>query len=135
MTAIFIDSSFIIAFNNKQDVHHKNARALWDKIEGMVFGQYFISDYVFDEVVSVSLRKSNDKAGTVALGTKLLQSIPIINIDNHIFREAWKIFTDTKLNLSFTDCTNLALLELIGTNKIATFDKAFKEIKNIEVID
>ena len=134
MATIFLDASFIIAFDNEKDVHHKEARELWKKIESAAFGQYFISDYIFDEVISVSLRKSNDKIGTVQLGEKLLQSMLIINIDNHIFKEAWEIFRESKLNLSFTDCTNLVLLKLIGSNKIATFDKAFKEIKGIEVI-
>ena len=133
--AIFLDTSFIIAFDNEKDVHHKNAREIWKKIEAMAYGQYFISDYIFDEIIAVSLRKSGDKNGTVALGEKLLKSMPIINVDKHIFEEAWKIFLESKLNLSFTDCTNLVLLNLIGSNKIATFDKAFKEIKDIDVIN
>jgi len=66
MAAIFLDASFIIALDNKDDVHHQKARDTWEKIEGMAFGQYFMSDYIFDEVISVSLRKSNDKAGTIA---------------------------------------------------------------------
>ena len=133
--AIFLDTSFIIAFDNEKDVHHKNAREIWKKIEAMAYGQYFISDYVFDEIIAVSLRKSGDKTGTATLGEKLLKSMPIINIDKHIFEEAWKVFLESKLNLSFTDCTNLVLLNLIGSNKIATFDKAFKEIKDIDVLN
>jgi len=67
------------------------------------------------------------------MGKKLIRSVPMINIDNHLFEEAWRILIESKL--SFTDCTNLVLLKLIGSNKIATFDKAFKEIKDIEVIN
>lgn len=135
MSTIFLDTSFIIAFDNIDDVHHEKARELWKNIENMLLGQYFISDYIFDEIVAVSLRKSKDKTATVLLCEKIIQSIPIINIDKNIFDEAWKIFKETKTNMNFTDCTSLVLLKLIGSNKIATFDKAFKELNEIEVIE
>ncbi len=131
---ILLDSSFIVAFNNEKDVHHKRAIDLWSKIETLEFGQYFISDYIFDEVISVSMRKTN-KDGTITLGRNIIKSMPIVNIDNHLFDESWELFRELKQSLSFTDCTNLAILRLVGTKKITTFDKAFKTIKGLEVID
>lgn len=131
---ILLDASFIIAFDNEKDVHHKKAREIWKKIENLSFGQYFISDYIFDEIIGVSLRKTN-KEGTVKLGQNIIASMPIINIDDSVFEQAWKLFEENNNGLSFTDCTNVILLDFIDTKKIATFDKAFKEIKNIEVIN
>ncbi len=135
MATILLDTSFVIAFDNEKDVHHKKAREIWNKIENIQYGQYFISDYIFDEIVAVSLRKSNDKKGTIVLCEKLIQSIPIINLDKHMFDEAWRIFKETKTNMNFTDCTNLVLLKLLGSDKIVTFDKAFKELDDVEVIE
>ena len=132
--AIILDSSFILAFDNLDDFHNKKAKELWKRIEGMEFGQYFISDYIFDEIIAVSMRKISKERAFV-LGQQILKSVPIINIDKNIFNEAWNFFKESKLNLSFTDCTNLALLKLIGSKNIVTFDKAFKEIKEIDVIE
>jgi len=115
---ILLDASFILAVDNERDIHHNKTPNAWIKIANGEYGQYFISDYIFDEISGVSL----------------IHDVPIINIDQHMFDEAWKIFTKTKLNLSFTDCTNIVLLKLINSKNIATFDKAFKEIKEINVI-
>jgi len=132
--AILLDSSFIIAFDNEDDVHHKTAIELWKNIEKLKFGQYFISDYLFDEIIAVSLRKTN-KDDTIKLGEKIMKSPSMFHIDNHIFNKTWKIFKKINLNLSFTDCTNLFLMDLTGSKYIATFDKEFKKVKEIEVID
>ena len=133
---VLIDASFLVAFDNSIDVHHQKARALWKKIERGDYGAYFISDYIFDEVMGVAMRKVGKKRA-IALGQHLLKSVPLINIDRHIFDEAWKIFTNEKinLNLSFTDCTNIVLLNLIKTTYIVTFDREFREVPNVEVLD
>ena len=131
---ILLDTSFIIAFDNVKDIHHKKARDLWSKIENMEHGLYFISDYIFDEIIAVSMRKT-DKNSTIHLGQKLLNSIPLITIDNLTFNDTWKLFKETKENLSFTDCTNLVLLKLMSSKKIATFDKGFNDIKDVELIN
>ena len=123
---IILDSSYLIALYNEADVHHKKAIDLWSKIK-INENSYFISDHIFDEIIAVTLRKAGkEKANNI--GQHLIESINIINVTSQIFQETWRIFKETKSNSSFTDCTNLALLKLIGSNKIATFDKSFKEI-------
>jgi len=132
---IFIDASFIIAFNSNKDIHHAKAKELWKCIENKDFGEYFISDHIFDEIISVSLRKSKDKDGTVMLGDKLIKTLPMVKINWDLFDDAWKIFKETKTNMGFTDCTNLAVMGLLNIAKIATFDKAFQKIEGLEVIN
>ncbi len=131
--AILLDTSFLIALNNERDVHHPAAKTLWPEIEKEIYGKYFISDHIFDEIVAVTMRKAGKERAKL-LGHHLLQSVPLINLDTHLFEETWKLFTQIKQNLSFTDCSNLILLQLINSNKIATFDKTFREIKNLEVL-
>lgn len=132
--SILLDASFILAFDNERDVHHKKTLLLWEKIANIEYGQYFISDHIFDEIASVSLRKRG-KNKTLELCRKIIRDIPIINIDQHMFDESWGVFEKTKTNMGFTDCTNLIILKLMGSNLIATFDKAFREIKDIEVVE
>ncbi len=132
--AILLDTSFIIALDNINDVHHKKARELWEKIEKEKYGKAFISDYIFDELIAVTSRKIN-KERAIILCEQILKSIPIVNIDRHMFDESWNFFKETKTNLNFTDCTNLVLLSLLGSNKLATFDKGFNGIKDLEIVN
>ena len=132
--ALLLDTSFLIAFDNENDTHHNKARDLWPQIKERHFGVYFISDYIFDEIIAVTIRKKN-KERAKTFGQQIRDSLDIINIDSYLIEEAWKLFNETKTNLNFTDCTNLALLNLLGNKKIATFDKGFIEINDIETIN
>jgi predicted nucleic acid-binding protein len=131
--SILLDTSFILAFDNKKDVNNPKASIIWNKIAKMEYGSYFVSDHIFDEIAGVSLRKFG-KEKALVLCQKIIQSIPIIISDQHIFQKTWNFFEETKTNLSFTDCSNLALAYIFDS-KIATFDKEFKKAENIEVVD
>ena len=131
--SILLDTSFILAFDNKKDVNNQKASTIWNKIAKMEYGYYFISDHIFDEIAGVSLRKIG-KEKAIVLCQKVIQSIPIITTDQHIFQETWDFFKETKTNLSFTDCSNLVLVHLFDS-KIATFDKEFKKIENMDIVD
>mgnify|MGYP001569946562 CR=1 FL=1 len=136
--AILLDTSFLIAFDNEKDVHHIKARELWIKIKEKQFGIYFISDYIFDEVISVTMRKKDETRAKI-FGKHIKESLDILNIDSYLFEEAWNLFEKReKLSeedkiLNFTDCTNVVLLEFLASNKIATFDRGFEKIDGLEI--
>ncbi len=130
---ILIDTNLFISYRNEDDSKHKEALEIFKKISEGNFGEYIISDYIFDEIVTVcSLRKSHDEA--ISLGNFLLENVNILKVTERIFEISWEIFKKN-INFSFTDCTNLGLMKEFGIKKIATFDKDFKKIKEIEVID
>ncbi|MBI2671305.1 type II toxin-antitoxin system VapC family toxin [Candidatus Woesearchaeota archaeon] len=131
--SILLDTSFILAFDNKKDVNNSKASIIWNKIAKMEYGSYFVSDHIFDEIAGVSLRKMG-KEKALALCQKIIQSVPIITTNQHIFQKTWDFFKETKTNLSFTDCTNIILARLIKS-KIVSFDREFKKVEDIEVID
>ncbi len=130
---IFIDANIFLAHDNINDVNHKSALKILEEIESGKYGDYFTSDYVFNEIVGVTFRKRG-KERAVLLGEQVLKSILTINIDDHLLKEAWKIFSTTKLSLNLVDCTNLATMKLAGAEFIATLDKEFAQMKSIEVI-
>ncbi len=129
---ILIDSSVFCAYANVRDVHHKNAQkiikeVISDKYEGAV-----TTDYIFDETVTVAKRKASQKTA-IEIGKFLLNSeIFIARIDALVFQKAWEFFQAN--DLSFTDSTIIAFMDLFGIKKIATFDKGFNNIKNVQVI-
>ena len=131
--AIFIDSSVFCAYANVRDVHHKNARKI---IEDIISGKHengITTDYVFDETVTVIRRKANSETA-IEIGKFLLDSeIFIAKIDSLSFQKSWELFQANEM--SFTDCSNIAFMNLFDISKIATFDKGFKNIKGLQVIE
>ena len=131
--AIFIDSSVFCAYANVRDVHHKNAKKI---IEDIISGKHengITTDYIFDETVTVIRRKSNSRTA-IEIGKFLLDSeIFIAKIDSLVFQKSWELFQTNEL--SFTDCSNIVFMDLFDISKIATFDKGFKNIKGVQVIE
>ncbi len=130
---ILIDSNVIISYINKDDSKHKEALLLLNRIMNKEYGNYIISDYIFDEIATVAFLRTNRKEA-FKIGDFLLENVDIIKIVNKLFFDSWTLFKQYK-KLSFTDCTNLAIMKELGINAIATFDKDFiKEVSGIEIM-
>jgi len=133
---IFLDSSFIISIEVETDQNHKRALEIQEKVIRGEFGPIVISDYVFDEVITVTFGKTKDLNKTSLVGENLRNSLKIIKIDNETFENTWEIFKNQKnTKFSFTDCSILALMEKEDIKNIATFDEDFKKIKTINIIN
>lgn len=105
-----------------------------NKIVHNGYGKPFTTNFIFDEIISVTMRKENKEKAKL-LGKRILESeIHMINLNRQVFKDAWELFQDTS-QLNFTDCTSIALARLGDVKYIATFDKEFKKVEGIEVID
>ena len=133
MTMIFIDANIFIAYHNERDVHHRRALEISTEIESGKFGDYLTSDYVFNEVIGVTLRKQG-KAKALLLGEQILKNFFILNLNQIALKETWKAFKESDLNLNLVDCSNLTALKLVDCSTIATFDEEFKKFPDIQVI-
>ncbi len=130
---VLVDSSVFCAYANVRDVHHENAKRLIGEIVSRKHGSGLTTDYIFDETVSVVLRKSG-KNNAINIGRFLLNSeIQLAKVDELLFQKAWHLFQNSD-NLGFTDCTSVAFVQTFGIKNIATFDKGFRGLKNIEVL-
>jgi predicted nucleic acid-binding protein len=124
---IVLDSSFLIAFKVKNDVHHERAEALMKQVVLERYGRPVITDYIFDETVTSIFVRSKSLASAVEYGEELLHSLEIVEVDQSLFLEAWKIFASQKNSeLSFTDATTIAVVNTNDRTKIATFDRDFE---------
>ncbi|MEK6909426.1 MAG: PIN domain-containing protein [Nanoarchaeota archaeon] len=132
---IFLDSSFLISYYNSLDKHTNKAQKIMDKLITGKYGDPCISDYIFDEVVTVLFIRSKDKSVAITLGEILKNSLEIISINQELFDKAWNIFKNQKnTSFSFTDCTNLAVMQEYGLSHIVTFDEDFSKFEGIKVI-
>ena len=132
---MFLDSSFVIASKIEDDEHHTKAiKFLYELIKKNDIG-LIISDYVFDEIMTVIFVKTKDLSVAIDLGSVLKSAVRILRIDEDIFEKTWEIFKNQKgTRLSFTDCSTLALMENERIKNIATFDKDFGKIDGIKVV-
>ena len=122
---ILVDSCVFIAYANTKDHHHEKAVEILENVVEGEYGKAFLTDYIFSEVVTVMLlRVGFDHAKK--LGKYLLSSeFEFLRIDEIGFKRAWETFCKVE-NMSFTDCTHLALMEVYEIKKIATFDRGFQ---------
>ena len=133
---IFLDSSAIIAYKNADDINHKKASNIFQKLSAGDYGIGVISEFVFSEVTTVlALRKSMDAAKEV--GNVLLEAKEIeIMKASDVFERSLEIFSNQEnTGLSFVDASNVACMEIRKIRKIATFDKDFLKIRSVEVMN
>lgn len=125
---IVLDTSFLYAFFQKEDKHHKKAGEIAKIIadEELIF----IPIEVVEELVTVvTYRKSSEvaiKIANILLDPK--SAIGIVNTHEIVFDEAWTTFQ--KLNphkFSFVDCVLISMTKNSDDTKLITFDKALAE--------
>ncbi len=131
--SVFLDTTVIVAYYNSRDELHERAFELLPEIVRGEHGRVFISDYIFDEAVTVSLVRSKSLKKALELGEHLLKSeVHLLEVDDDAFNLGWEIFQ--KANMSFTDCSSLALVRLYGIDKIATFDAGFDRVEGVKIL-
>ncbi len=132
---IFLDSSFLVSVEVEADQNHERAIGIRDEIIKGKFGKAVISDYIFDETVTVTFGRTKDLKKTVLVGTGLRESAEMLKIDDENFEDAWSLFKKQKTTkFSFTDCSTIAVMKAKDIKNIATFDKDFAKVKNLNVI-
>ena len=132
---ILLDTSFLIAYFNQRDENHQKAINLVKNIVDQKFGSLYTTDYIFNETVTVSLIRMKSLERAKSIGNILLKALEMIQIGEGVFLEAWKIFQSQKgTRFGFTGCTTIATMRHGGINNIATFDKDFTKIREINCI-
>lgn len=133
---IILDTSFIVAFYNTRDENHQKAVGLMQDIINGKYGRLYVTDYIFDEIVTVIFIRLKNLSKTVKIGEIIKKSTELLEVERPDFENAWEFFKKQKMTtFSFTDCTTLEIMKRKDINNIATFDKDFKKIKEVNVIE
>ena len=131
---IFLDSSFLISFEVANDSNHERAVSIMRNVVKGVYGTAVISNFIFDETVTVTFARTN-LSNAISAGEGMKASYAMEIVEEKIFNDAWDLFKNQKnTELSFIDCTSVILLQERGIKNIATFDQDFKKIKGINAI-
>ncbi|MBM3241956.1 type II toxin-antitoxin system VapC family toxin [Candidatus Poribacteria bacterium] len=131
MELIFLDTSFLVAYYNADDVNHTDARKLVREMEGTKIS-FLTSDYIFDETLTILLVRAGKEKAIKVCNTLLKDieagDIKWMRVNEEVFRKSTEIFTrfvDKKW--SFTDCTSYILMKDSGIKKGASFDEHFRQ--------
>ncbi len=133
---IFVDSDAFIAFVKQDDSNHEKVKQIFNQLQETPI-TFLTSNYVFSEVVTVlSQRVSHDAAVAFIVNMTSGESVfQIERIDEKTEALARQIFIEqTSKNISFVDCTNIALIKARGLDGILSFDSDYKQ-NNIQFIE
>jgi predicted nucleic acid-binding protein len=133
---IFLDTSFIVACKIEEDSNHKKSIECLHNLIEKNNEEVITSDYVFDETITVIFGKTNNLEAAIDVGDTLKSAATILKVDGAVFEETWRIFKEQKgTKLNFTDCSIITLMKKERIQSIATFDKEFLKIKEINVVN
>jgi predicted nucleic acid-binding protein len=132
---IVLDSSFLIAYHNRHDVHHAGAAAIMPRLIAGEWGRALLPEYVFLEVATVVLaRRGLDVAVRVTallLEAREVEFVP----SSDMFLGALETFRAQRHgHLSFTDAAIVATARTRDARFVATFDDDFRSVEGLVVV-
>ncbi|MBS3068475.1 type II toxin-antitoxin system VapC family toxin [Candidatus Micrarchaeota archaeon] len=124
--SVLLDTSYLLAFYSLDDDNNNSATELAKEITEGTFGTSSISDYIFDEAITL-LKKHVGHKRANEIGDYFLNSSSFYRVDQQVFAASWSLSKKFE-RLSFTDCSNIALMKHYNIDYLATFDSGFDGI-------
>ena len=126
MSSVFVDTSWLKALLDEKDEFHKKALKVLSKIKEASYS-LITTNYILDESFTlVRVRCGVERA--LQLRDKLAEMVEvlkIVRITSSDDVDAWEWFVKDWTGLSFTDCTSFVVMERLGIENVASFDKHF----------
>lgn len=137
---VLIDTGVLYADHDTDATRHDAAS---DALEAVYNGEYglpYVSDYIYDETVTLTLTRSGSFPAAKRLGERLRgadpypQTYELLHVSIGVFTDAVELFEryDDQA-LSFTDATTTALSERHDIDRVMSFDDDFDGI--VERVD
>ncbi len=125
MKKLFIDSSYFIALQLRNEQNHQVALAHWQSLDR---NQCFVTtSFIFDEVVTF-FNSRGFHSLAVSWGDRLLQSqrLELIEVDDQLFMDGWSYFKKySDKSFSLTDCISFVVMKRFDLEIALTFDHHF----------
>lgn len=130
--SVFVDTGVFYAHHDRSASRHDEANALIGAILDGNFGQPYTSDYVYDETVTLTRRRTESFEAAKTVGERILgrgrfpEIFETVVVNERLFRESVEVFERyDDQELSFTDATTVALCEDRNVDSVASFDDDF----------
>jgi len=129
---VLVDTGVLYADHDTDATRHDAASEALDAVYDGEFGHPYISDYVFDEAITLTRRRTGSHAAATRLSDRLRgrdgypRVYELLHVSAAVFTDAITVFEryDDQA-LSFTDATSVALLDRHDLDGILSFDDDF----------
>jgi len=130
--SVLVDTGVLYADHDTDATRHEAAAGALERVYDGEFGQPYVTDYVFDEAVTLALRRSGSFEAALQLGQRLRGVDPypevyeLLYVSMPTFEAAVDVFKQhPDQGLSFTDATLITQYERQDVDGILTFDNDF----------
>lgn len=131
--SVLLDTGVLYADHDTDATRHEEAMAALERVYDGEFGQPYVSEYVYDESVTLALRRSGSFDAAAALGERLRGADPypdpfeLLYLTPSGFDDAVSTFERyDDQQLSFTDAVQIAQYERMDVDTVLTFDDDFE---------
>ncbi|MFC6952760.1 type II toxin-antitoxin system VapC family toxin [Halorubellus litoreus] len=129
---VLVDTGVLYADHDTDAARHDAASDALDAVYDGEFGQPYVSDYVYDEAVTLTLARGGSFGPAKRLGERIrgADTYPrvyeLLRVSGTVFNAAIETFERyDDHGLSFTDATTVALCERRGIDAVLSFDDDF----------
>lgn len=129
---LLVDTGVLYADHDTDAPRHETASEALDAVYDGTFGHPYISDYVFDEAITLTRTRAGSHAAATRLIDRLRGQDPHprvyepLRVSTAVFEDAITVFEryDDQA-FSFTDATSVALVDWHDLDGILSFDDDF----------
>jgi predicted nucleic acid-binding protein len=129
---VLVDTGVLYADHDTDATRHETASDALDAVYDGVHGQPYVSDYIYDEAVTLTLTRTGAFPAAERLGRRLRGADPyprayeLLRVSAAVFDDAVAVFERyDDQDLSFTDATSVALCRRHDIDGILSFDDDF----------
>lgn len=133
--SVLVDTGVLYAFHDHDAPRHDTAvRSLEPVFDGQL-GQPLVSDYIYDESVTLTLKRTGSGASAIAMGERIRgvgqfpEIYELVHLTPALFSDAvaqFERYDDQQL--SFTDVTTVTLARERDVDTVLSFDDDFDGI-------
>lgn len=124
---VFLDSSSLLSLVNVNDIHHQQARKIWNQITKERWGT-FTTNFIIAETHSLFLIRLGQKAATLFLRKIIHSKTTIERVSPQDEKRACSIiFQYDDKDFSLADATSFIIMERLNISYAFTFDRHFEE--------
>ena len=132
---VIVDTGVLYAEHDTDATRHEAATTALDAVYNGEFGQPYVSDFIFDETITLARTRTGSFDVATELSDRLLgrkefpQAFELLRVSAGPFSDAIDVFERyDDQELSFTDATTVALAEQHGIDHVLSFDDDFDGI-------
>lgn len=134
--SLLVDTGVFYAHHDEDSGRHDDAKAALTKVLEGRFGQPYVTDYIYDETVTLTRYRMDSVEEAKTVSDRILETglFSMAWVREDVFKDALVVFEEySDQSLSFTDATTVAVAESRGIDYVLSFDDDFDGV--VERVD